>query len=194
MSNSKIILTSRSFALSSLNGDFRSSCKYSLDGFCVDSLQSVIELYLKQIKISKTKAKQIFELLKSKKLTKLATNPNNVFLLVQAFKEGFDFDVEDITSTLLYTTVFDSMFRTSSFNVENSEEKLTIFERICFKLIKNKKFKIEEEYLEKMMKFEEIEKLIPVVAKIVKNAITVDKRIIILKINHQFALVSFYVQ
>ena len=185
LSNSKIILTSRPYALSSLHGNFTPTCIYTLHGFCVDSLQSVLDFYL-----NKTKAKTTFELLKSKRLTKLATNPNSTFLLVKAFEEGFNFDGEDITSTLLYATVFDSMFRTKSFDIENSEEKLTLLEGVCFKLIKNKKFKIEKEDLENTLEFKDIEKLIPVEAKIVENAYNLDRRKIVFKTNHQFALVS----
>ena len=185
LSDSRIILTSRSFALSSLNGEFKSDCSYSLDGFCFGSLQSVLELYL-----NKNKAREMFEQLKSKRLTNLASNPNSAFLLVKAFEENFNFNVEDITTTLLYTKVFDSMSRSKSFRVENSEKKLTTLEKICYKLIKNKKFKIDKEDLESTLTFEDIEKLIPVEAKTIKNACNSADKKIILKINHQFAIVS----
>ena len=186
LSNCKLILTSRPYALCSLDGDFTADCSLSLEGFLIENLESVLAFYL-----NKTETEKLFVLLKNKRLVKLATNPNSAFLLIKMFEEGFKFNVDDITDTSLYNNVFESMIETKSFSVENSKDKMRKLECVCFKLIKNKKFIIEEGDLENKLTLKDVERLIPVKAQVVKNAYNSAQREKVVKINHQHSLVSF---
>ena len=192
LSDCKVILTSRPFAICSLDGDFTANYNYTLEGLKIENVESALQLFV-ETENDKEIAKECFKVIKEKRLLKLATNPNNAFLLFQIVESGLDLESEDITTASLYNKVFNNVFHTKSYShKEPTEEDMVKLERICFELTCKRKFVIEEEDLGDDMSFDNLNKLIPTEAKIKNKSFYSANREKSIQISHQFGQVKAY--
>ena len=190
LSNCKVILTSRPYALCSLHGDFTGNCNFKLDGFTNKNVEMAIDLYVEKEE-DKEKAKRCYKLIIEKRLLKLATNPNSIFLLFQIVDTGIDIESEDITTTSLYNKVFTNVFNTKSYaHEETNDESMIKLEKICFELICQRKFTIEKGDLGNALTFEALEKLIPIEARNINKAYYSIHRKKLVQISHQLGQVK----
>ena len=192
--NSKVILTSRPFALCSIDGEFDTQYKYTLQGFAEGDIHKALNFYVEREE-DKDKAERCFETIKKKNLVQLSTNPNNVFLLFQLFKSESDFKSEDITATSLFNKVFNDVFKTKSYSHKEkdpAEEILIKLEKMCFKLTCQRKFVIEEDDLIENLTFKNLENLVPIKAKNKNQGYRDEDRIKSIQISHQLGQVKNY--
>ena len=190
LSDCKVILTSRPFAICNLDGDFTANYNYTLEGLKVESVESALQLFVEKEEDKET-ARECFKVIKEKRLLNLATSPNNVFLLFQIVESGLDLDSEDITTASLYNKVFNNVFHTKSYSHKvPTEENMVKLEKICFELICKRKFVIEEDDLGDDLSFENLNKLIPTEAKIKNKSFYSVNREKSIQISHQFGQVN----
>ena len=191
----KVVLTSRTYALCSLDGDFAADDSFSLQGFRTDKdVESALHLYVEG-GADRDRATRCFELIKEKRLLKLVASPINAFLLFQIVETGVDFGLENLTSAHLYNMVFNKIFHTKSYGHEKAiDHKMIELERTCFRLVCQRKFVIEEDDLSDDLNFDDLEELIPVEAKINNKAFYSFNRKKFVRISHQLGqvrLISF---
>ena len=190
LTNSKVILTSRPFALCSLDGEFVTQYSYTLQGFAEEDVQKALNLYVEREE-DKDKAKSCFKTITQKNLMQLSTNPNNVFLLFQLFKSELDFESEDITAASLYNKVFNNVLRTQSYSHNKPTEEIMIkLEKMCFELTCQRKFVIEEDDLIDNLTFDDLENLVPIKAKNKSEGYRSEDREKSIQISHQLGQVS----
>ena len=192
LSECKVVLTSRSYALCSLDGDFAADDSFSLQGFRTDKdVESALHLYAER-EADRDRATRCFELIKEKGLLKLVASPINAFLLFQVVGMGVNFDFDNFTTAHLYNLVFNKIFYTKSYGHKKPfEHKMIELEKICFRLICKRKFVIEEDDLSDDLNFDDLEELIPIEAKSINKAFYSFDRKKFVRISHQLGQVRF---
>lgn len=178
LSNSKVILTSRPWAVCSLDGEYTTDYSLSLDGFSAEDIRTVLELY-----VDKSEANALFKSFTDNKIVELAKNPSCTFMLIEIARDKLKVDTDDITRTYLYNRVFEK--RLSKSNRRTTDETINKIERLCYKLTLDKKFIIEDVDLIKGVKFEDIENTLPVSVKSHSAAYYSVNRKLIMEVNHQ---------
>ena len=188
LTKTKIIVTSRPYALTCLCGDLRPQKKFKLDGFSELNFKKVLKFYIdNEIKLG-----QVYSTIKQNKLDHIVSNPISMYLITKIISDD-QVDYENLTSFGLHAIVFEKLYATKNIQLdEKGNEKIKKIEETCYRLLMKSKFVFSQKDLVEGLTLEDFEKYAMVDASVTvssyKNSID-EKRLVFC---HQLVQVQIY--
>ena len=115
LTQAKIIVTSRPYALTCLSGDCRPEKSYKLDGFSEDDFMKVLRFYIDD----ETIQGQIFSAIKQYELEKTVSSPISMYLITKMIFND-QINLSTLTSFGLLTIVFEKFYTTKNAHLDET--------------------------------------------------------------------------
>ena len=166
LTQAKIILTSRPYALTCLSGDLRPLKSFKLDGFYEDDFKKVLRFYTND----EVKEGRVFRAIKHYKLEKIVSSPISMYLITKIIFDD-QVNINSLTPFGLLANVFDKFYTTKNVQLdENGNKKMRKIEETCYKLIQKSKFVFSQEDLVEELTLEDFKKYVMVDASVTASS------------------------
>ena len=184
-----VILTSRKYAITQLEGDLQPQEVLTAGGLKDGDVKKMFCFHF-----GDDEGRQLFEKIKGKETLAFLKSPINIYLIGKLLKQGH-VNPNDLTTHKLYLEVFESFRRTRnvSFAAGGNQGKLAAMEKLCFNLTSRNQFKFSKRDLNDGLTLEDFEKLNMVEVGCTRSAHEMTDEDLNVMFSHQLEQVSFII-